>query len=157
MKIISLFLFIFLSGCMGVATTVTNTIDKMGMTPSYAKGMTSKEIQKRVGIPSFNVADDIPEGEFIKRDSQGKVEFKTVVRNKCFDQYMDLYYPNGQLRVHTPLVNCKAEGLSKAYTDTGLVKTEIWYKNGYADGEAKVYNPNGDIVETKVFKEGYVQ
>lgn len=157
MKNIYVLICVVLSGCVGISTTITDTIDALGMTPKYARGMTSKDVQRRLGTPSISVADNVPEGEFTKRDSLGNVEFKTVVKNRCFDQYIDLYYPNGKLRVHTPLVNCKAEGVSRAYTDTGLVKTEIWYKNGYADGEVKIFNPNGDVVETKIYKDGYIQ
>ena len=149
-----LFSVIFLTGCTSFSTTVTNTIDRFGMTPSYAKNLPN-ERQKKLEVPSLTVSDDIPEGAFVQNDDKGVVIFKTVVNNRCFDKYMDVYYPNGKLRTRTPLVNCKAEGLSTGYTESGLLRTEIFYKGGVANGEVKIYDATGKLAGSKIYRDGY--
>ncbi|WP_236611167.1 toxin-antitoxin system YwqK family antitoxin [Providencia burhodogranariea] len=158
MNKICLAIIMLLSGCADLSSTVTNTMDGLGMTPDYAKGMTAADLKResmKVSVPEIAVSEGTPEGALVKNDDNGHLLFKTVVKNKCFDEYMDVYYPNGQLRAHTPLVKCKAEGLSQSYTQAGKLKTEIFYKNGLADGEIKVFDDNGNVVKKMQYKNGY--
>lgn len=140
---------------------VTNTIDSLGMTPAYAKGMTDEEvnnsqkIQRPIAVPIIDVDKNIKNGELIEKYDNGNPKFKTFVQNHYFDKYIDIFYPNGKLRTHTPLVNCKANGLSKGYTEDGLLRTEIPYKNGAADGMIKVYDKKGRVIEQKLYRAGY--
>lgn len=147
-----------LTGCADFSATVTNTIDSLGMTPDYAKGTTQKELNReslKIEQPSITVGENIQNGKLIKKDDNGNLLFKTFVQNNCFDKYIDVFYPNGKLRTHTPLVECKANGVSKGYTEDGLLKTEIPYKNGLADGVIKVYDQKGNVVKQKTYREGY--
>lgn len=147
---------LLLSGCAEFSSSVTNTIDAMGMTPDYAKGTTQQELQNhKLETPAISVTDNVPEGKLVERYDNGNKKFETVVKNRCFNEYIDLYYPNGQLRTHTPLVNCKAEGKSQGYTQDGKLRTVINYKNGLANGEVSAYDANGKITKSVIYKDGY--
>lgn len=125
------------------------------MTPDYAKGLNDDLQNHKIETPSVSVADNVPEGKLVERYENGNKKIETIVRNRCFDEYLDLYYPNGQLRTHTPMVNCKAEGKSQGYTQDGKLRTVINYKNGLADGEVSAYDANGKITKTVIYKDGY--
>ncbi len=153
--LIAVSLTVLLSGCAGFASTVTNTIDDMGLTPDYAKGQKEILQQRKLETPSVTVAENVPEGKLVEHYENGSKKFETIVKNRCFDEYIDVYYPNGQLRAHTPLVNCKANGVSQGYTQDGKLRTVITYKDGVADGEAKGYDANGKVVRTFSYKDGY--
>lgn len=144
-----------LSGCAGFASSVTNTIDAMGMTPDYAKGIDQDLQNRKIEAPAVSVAENVPEGKLTEHYDNGNKKFETVVKNRCFDRYLDIYYPNGQLRTHTPLVNCKAQGKSQGYTQDGKLRTVITYKNGLADGEVLTYNANGKVANSVIYKDGY--
>lgn len=146
---------LLLSGCADFASSVTNTIDSMGMTPDYARGMKEDLQNRKIETPAVSVTENVPEGKLIEHYDNGKKKFETVVKNRCFDEYIDVYYPNGQLRAHTPLVNCKAQGTSQGYTETGKLRTVINYKNGLADGEVIAYDANGKVAKSVIYKEGY--
>ena len=135
-----------LSGCADFAASVTNTIDSMGMTPDYAKGLKEDlQGQQKLTTPEVKVADKVPEGKLVEKYDNGSKKFETVVKNRCFDEYIDVYYPNGVLRNHTPLVNCKANGLSQGYTQDGKLHSTITFKDSAANGEAKTYDANGKV------------
>ena len=70
------------------------------------------EPQKKLTVPLVKVADKVPEGKLVEKYDNGNKKFETDVKNRRFNYYLDIYYPNGKLRNHTPLINCKAEGLS---------------------------------------------
>lgn len=144
-----------LSGCAEFSSSVTNSIDAMGMTPDYAKGMKNDLQPKKLEAPSVTVTDNVPEGKLTERYGNGRKKFETVVKNRCFDDYLDIYYPDGKLRTHTPLVNCKAQGVSQGYSPQGKLKTEITYKEGLADGKATTYDDNGKVLKTVTYKAGY--
>lgn len=144
-----------LAGCAGFSSSVTNSIDAMGMTPDYAKGLKEDLQSQKVEAPSVSVAKNVPEGKLTERYQNGSIKFETIVKNRCFDDYLDVYYPNGKLRVHTPLVNCKAQGASQGYSPEGKLRTVINYKNGLADGEAISYDENGAVKKTVIYKAGY--
>ncbi|WP_313098115.1 toxin-antitoxin system YwqK family antitoxin [Atlantibacter hermannii] len=146
---------LLLSGCAGFSSSVTNTIDAMGMTPDYAKGMNEDLQMRKLETASISVTDNVPEGKLVERYDNGNKKFETVVKNRCFNEYLDLYYPNGQLRTHTPLVNCKAEGKSQGYTQDGKLRTVITYKNGLANGEVVAYDANGHVAKSMIYKDGY--
>lgn len=157
-SLLSVFLLV---GCANFATVVTKKNDSSGLTPDYAKGMKQKEIKQealknqKIETPSITVGENIKNGEFIQKDNNGNLLFKTFVQNKCFDKYMDVFYPNGKLRTHTPLVECKANGVSQGYTSDGVLRTEIPYKNGLAEGVVKIYNQKGDVIKQILYHEGY--
>lgn len=153
--LIAVSLAMLVSGCAGFSAAVTNTIDDMGLTPDYAKGQKEALQQRKLETPSVKVADNVPEGKLIEKYENGSKKFETIVKNRCFDDYIDVYYPNGQLRAHTPLVNCKANGVSQGYTEDGKLRTVITYKDGVAHGEAKGYDANGKVVRTFDYKDGY--
>lgn len=148
---------LMLSGCADFSASVTHTIDAMGMTPDYAKGLNEDlhPQNQKVEVPAISVTENVPEGKLTERYPDGSVKFETVVKNRCFDQYLDLYYPNGKLRTHTPLINCKAQGVSQGYTPEGKLRTVIHYQNGLADGEAVTYDENGKAKQTVTYKAGY--
>ena len=149
---------LLLSGCADFASSVTNTIDGMGMTPDYAKGLQDDlQPQKKLTTPVINVAETVPEGKLIEKYDNGGKKFETVVKNRCFNEYIDIYYPNGTLRTHTPLVNCKAEGLSQGYTQEGKLRTTITFKDSVANGEAKTYDANGKVLQTVMYNDGFPQ
>lgn len=149
------------AGCSDFARTVTNSIDGLGLTPDYAKGMTANDLNQmalenqKLDVPSIAVGNNIPEGELTERYENGSIKFKTVVKNRCFDKYMDIYYPNGKLRTHTLLVNCKANGISFGYTSSGVLHTEIPYVDGLADGNVKVYDDTGKVISNAQYVKGY--
>ncbi len=149
---------LLLSGCAEFSSSVTNTIDAMGMTPDYAKGLQDDlEPQKKLTVPVVNVADKVPEGKLVEKYDNGTKKFETNVKNRCFNDYLDIYYPNGTLRTHTPLVNCKAEGLSQGYTQDGKLRTTITYKESVANGEAKTFDASGKVLQTVIYKDGLPQ
>lgn len=149
---------LLLSGCAEFSSSVTHTIDAMGMTPDYAKGLTDDlEPQKKLTVPVVKVADSVPEGKLIEKYDNGIKKFETIVKNRCFDSYLDIYYPNGRLRTHTPLVNCQAEGLSQGYTQDGKLRTTITYKASAANGEAKTYDASGKVLQRVIYKDGLPQ
>lgn len=149
------------TGCSDFARTVTNTIDGLGMTPDYAKGITVNELNRmafenqKLDVPSISVGNNIPEGELTERYDNGNIKFKTVVQNRCFDKYIDIYYPDGHLRTHTPLVNCKANGISIGYTSSGVLYTKVPYTDGLADGNVKVYDGSGKVISSVQYAKGY--
>ena len=153
--LIAVSLAMLVSGCAGFSAAVTNTIDDLGLTPEYAKGQKEALQQRKLETPSVKVADNVPEGKLIEKYENGSKKFETIVKNRCFDDYIDVYYPNGQLRAHTPLVNCKANGVSQGYTEDGKLRTVITYKDGVAHGEAKGYDASGKVVRTFNYKDGY--
>lgn len=151
-------LVILLAGCADFASSVTNTIDGMGMTPDYAKGLKDDlEPQKKLTTPVVKVADSVPEGKLVEKYDNGNKKFETVIKNRCFNDYIDVYYPNGVLRSHTPLVNCQAEGLSQGYTQDGKLRSTITFKASVANGEAKTYDAGGKVVQTVIYKDGFPQ
>jgi antitoxin component YwqK of YwqJK toxin-antitoxin module len=153
--LIAVSLAMLISGCADFSAAVTNTIDDMGLTPDYAKGKKEALQQRKLETPSVTVAENVPEGKLVEHYENGNKKFETTVKNRCFDDYIDVYYPNGQLRAHTPLVNCKANGVSQGYTQDGKLRTEITYKDGMADGEAKGYDASGKVVRTFSYKDGF--
>lgn len=149
-----------LSGCANFSETMVHAMDKMGFEDPTGVSQMQKAEQEnreknRLRMPVIKVKEDFPEGEFIKKDEAGRVEFKTFVQNGCFDKYIDIYYPNGELRTHTPLVDCKANGVSQGFLVNGVLRTEIPYKDSYAQGDAKVFDKDGQVIETKTFIQGY--
>lgn len=153
--IIAVSLSLLLSGCASFAASVTNTIDDMGLTPEYARGQKEALQQHKLETPSVSVADNVPEGRLVEHYENGSKKFETIVKNRCFDDYIDVYYPNGQLRAHTPLVNCKANGISQGYTEDGKLRTVITYKDGVANGDVKALDADGKVVRTLTYKDGY--
>lgn len=149
-------LVVLLSGCADFSSSITHTIDKMGMTPDYAKGLQDDlHPQKKLTTPEVKVADTVPEGKLVEKYDNGNKKFETVVKDRCFNEFIDIYYPNGVLRSHTPLVNCKAEGLSQGYTQEGKLRSTITFKASVANGEAKTYDASGKVVQTVMYKDGF--
>ena len=76
---------LLLSGCAGFSSSVTNTIDAMGMTPDYAKGMKEDLQMRKLETASISVTDNVPEGKLVERYDNGNKKFETVDKNSCFN------------------------------------------------------------------------
>ena len=59
------------------------------------------------------------------------------------------YYENGKLHVVANVVDGKTDGLSKLYNPDEKLYMEINWKNGEMI-DAKVYDENGNVIETKI-------
>ncbi len=55
------------------------------------------------------------------------------------------YWPNGQLAVHSYLVNGQYYGEFKAWNSDGFLYIHCWYKEGKLDGEYTAWYDNGKI------------
>lgn len=149
--------FLFLTGCSEILETASNINNLLRTTPQWEKDRYSQRDKgPRLSVPTVTVSKETPEGELINYFDDGGVRLKTVVSNRCFDQYIEIYYQNGQLRTYTPMKNCIANGISKGYTQDGLLRTEITYVNGNADGSIKVYRPDGTVEKEAIYKDGYL-
>lgn len=62
--------------------------------------------------------------------SNGRV-LKSIVKNGVFDRFVDIYHPNGKLHSHTPVENGVAQGWSQGYTEQGILRTRILYRDGH--------------------------
>lgn len=148
-----------LSGCADFAQKMVNAMDAMGAEdPTGITQMERRqaEIERtRIGTPYIRVNKSVPEGEFIQKYENGKVDFKTVIQNGCFDKYFDNYYPNGKLRSHTPLVDCKGNGLAHGYTEDGDLINEIYYVDSFAQGKIKAYGKDGKVSQFRYYDLGY--
>ena len=141
--ILSAFLLV---SCAEIAQTYVETTDKLGLTPQYEKDIRhSQSTTAKYHIPINKAPEGMPDGEFEVQDSKGRT-LKTFVKNGIFDKYGDVYYPNGQLHSHTPLVNGIAHGWSQGYTENGKLRTKILYHNGSAIRWI-LYDENGNIVK----------
>lgn len=73
--LIAVSLAMLLSGCAGFASTVTHTIDDMGLTPDYAKGQKEALAQRKLETPSVKVGDNVPEGKLVEHYENGSKKF----------------------------------------------------------------------------------
>ena len=71
-----------------------------------------------------------PDGAYSIRSSNGRV-LKSIVKNGVFDRFVDIYHPNGKLHSHTPVENGVAQGWSQGYTEQGILRTRILYRDGH--------------------------
>ncbi len=71
-----------------------------------------------------------PDGVYSTRASNGRV-LKSIVKNGVFDRFVDIYHPNGKLHSHTPVENGVAQGWSQGYTEQGILRTRILYRDGH--------------------------
>ena len=71
-----------------------------------------------------------PDGAFSTRASNGRV-LKSIVKNGVFDRFVDIYHPNGKLHSHTPVEHGVAQGWSQGYTEQGILRTRILYRDGH--------------------------
>lgn len=124
---------------------ITDTLSA-SLTPQYEKEVrNSQTTMPDYHIPVHKAPEGTPDGEFEFQDSKGRTA-KTFVKNGIFDKYGDVYYPNGQLHSHTPLVNGIAHGWSQGYTENGKLRTKILYHNGSAIHWI-LYDENGNIIK----------
>lgn len=142
-----------LAGCAGlkVSESKNQTSVSDGVEQYTEQNLDS---ENKLSNPVIKVAKDFAEGEFSEKYANGSVKFKTYVQNGCFDKYIDVFYPNGQLNTHTPLFNCKANGLAQSYTEKGALKTETPYVDGYAHGESRLYNQYGKVAKKIYYSHG---
>ncbi|MGI3295538.1 toxin-antitoxin system YwqK family antitoxin [Neisseria sp. SLRRB23] len=70
------------------------------------------------------------DGAYSIRASNGRV-LKSIVKNGVFDRFVDIYHPNGKLHSHTPVENGVAQGWSQGYTEQGILRTRILYRDGH--------------------------
>ena len=71
-----------------------------------------------------------PDGAYGIRSSNGRV-LESIVKNGVFDRFVDIYHPNGKLHSHTPVENGVAQGWSQGYTEQGILRTRILYRDGH--------------------------
>lgn len=71
-----------------------------------------------------------PDGAYSIRSSNGRV-LKSIVKNGVFDRFVNIYHPNGKLHSHTPVENGVAQGWSQGYTEQGILRTRILYRDGH--------------------------
>ena len=71
-----------------------------------------------------------PDGAFSTRASNGRV-LKSIVKNGVFNRFVDIYHPNGKLHSHTPVENGVAQSWSQGYTEQGILRTRILYRDGH--------------------------
>lgn len=83
-------------------------------------------------------------GELDEVASNGR-RIKAKIKNHCLDEEVFIYYPNGQLHSHTPLVDGLAEGWSNGYLPDGTLRTRILYQKGETK-LIQIYN-NGQVVK----------
>ena len=139
-----------ITGCARFAETYTSLSDSLGLAPAWERELrnNSRPISgERITVPSVTVDNAVPEGELIEYFDNGNIRLKTIVQNRCFDEYIEVYYENGQLRTITPMKNCLANGLSKGYQGDGSLSTTIHYVDGNAHGIAASYAPDGSIIQ----------
>lgn len=80
--------------------------------------------------PYSRPPSDTPDGAYSIRSSNGRV-LKSIVKNGVFDRFVDIYHPNGKLHSHTPVENGVAQGWSQGYTEQGILRTRILYRDGH--------------------------
>ncbi len=145
-----------LTACSQVAQTYVNTTDKMGLTPKYAQQINQTVTEDKFDVLLKNIPHQFPvypapkgvaNGEYQTKGRQNRT-LKSYIVNGKFDKYIDVYYPNGQLQSHTPLVNGLAEGWSIGYVPDGRVRTKFLYKQGKMV-RFQGYNPQGKLVYDK--------
>lgn len=71
-----------------------------------------------------------PDGAYSIRSSNGRV-LKSIVKNGVFNRFVDIYHPNGKLHSHTPVENGVAQSWSQGYTEQGILRTRILYRDGH--------------------------
>lgn len=100
---------------------------------SESKQPDSRAVFERAPLTSSNQyakpPAGTPDGAFSTTDSNGRV-LKSVVRGGVFDEFVDVYHPNGKLHSHTPMKNGAAQGWSQGYTEQGVLRTRVLYENG---------------------------
>ncbi len=149
-----------LTACSQVAQTYVDTTDKMGLTPKYAQQINQAITEDKLDnslknmphqYPVFPAPKGVANGEYQKKGKQGRT-IKSYVINGKFDKYIDIYYPNGQLHSHTPLVNGLAEGWSIGYVADGRVRTKFLYKKGKMV-RFQGYDPQENLIYDKKIHE----
>ena len=80
--------------------------------------------------PYSRTPSGTPDGAYSIRSSNGRV-LKSIVKNGVFDRFVDIYHPNGKLHSHTPVENGVAQGWSQGYTEQGILRTRILYRDGH--------------------------
>lgn len=111
--------------------------------PSDRELITHLKTQTKGKTPAPNGQ---PNGVFSTTDSQGRT-LKTVVKDGFFDQYVDVYYPNGQKQSHTPLVGGVPHGWSVGYHTTGTTMSRMLYQHGKII-KAERYDHAGKLIKT---------
>lgn len=71
-----------------------------------------------------------PDGAYSIRSSNGRV-LKSIVKNGVFNRFVDIYHPNDKLHSHTPVENGVAQSWSQGYTEQGILRTRILYRDGH--------------------------
>lgn len=124
MKKISLLIFpLVVSACSLVPNTVVNPYSNIVAIQDLPREHRYKPKQCS---PKF-----VKNGELDEVASNGR-RIKAKIKNHCIDKEVFIYYPNGQLHSHTPLVDGLAEGWSNGYTQDGILRTRILYQKGEA-------------------------
>lgn len=149
------FFVLSVTGCTQFSESFTNLSDSLGATPAWEKEVRKGKSAQRLETPSVRVDEKIPEGEYVDHFENGSIRLKTIVKDRCFDQYLETYYINGQLHTATPIKNCKSNGLSKGYLEDGSLSTEIFFNDGKAHGIARQYAPDGSVIQEIEYKDGY--
>ncbi|WP_439242631.1 toxin-antitoxin system YwqK family antitoxin [Lonepinella sp. BR2474] len=95
--------------------------------------------------PKTPAPKGVKDGEYTGKISQGRT-YKTVFKDHFADKYIDVYYPNGQLHSHTPLVDGLAQGWSEGYTAEGKLRTKVLYKDGVVV-RYQTYDEQGKLLQ----------
>lgn len=116
------------SGCAQIAQSYVDISEKLGWTPEYDRvAQPAVSPQNLIAQPPQGT----PDGPFSITAANGRV-LKSMVRHGKFDQFVDIYYPNGRLHSHTPIKDGIPFGWSQGYTENGQIRTRIFYENGRA-------------------------
>ncbi|VEB21915.1 toxin-antitoxin system YwqK family antitoxin [Avibacterium volantium] len=95
-------------------------------------------------IPKFKIEGE-KDGPYITKAGNGRT-LKTILKNGYFDQYVDIYHPNGKLHSHTPVKMGVPEGWSTGYTEQGKLRTKALYEKGRII-RAQLYNEKGEMIK----------
>lgn len=68
--------------------------------------------------------------------------------------YKKTFYKNGQVKVKTPYVNGKKEGVEELYYKDGRLKGISSYKSGVKEGVVALYDEHGKMVSGYIYMDG---
>lgn len=140
---------LLLNGCTYLACLEDNSFDGVALPqcqrqqPQEITKLEQIPEQKRQ-IPKFEVKGE-KDGPYTMTASNGRI-LKTILKNGYFDQYVDIYYPNGKLHSHTPVKMGVPEGWSMGYTEEGKLRTKVLYEKGTIM-KTQLYNEKGEMVK----------
>lgn len=102
-------------------------------------------------------SDPIPNGEITFISSTGNVESKKGFKEGVNNGLNKFYHTDGTLAQEVPIENNQIHGKALVYhpnlykTNKTMVKMEINYNRGVADGNLKRYNPAGFMTEHSIY------